>query len=145
MPISTDFSERCVVHFRTGDSFSSQEKSTSDYNYYETALGIVKSRFPRIKFYGIADRLNIAKELYGELKIDWVEDSDNWDSYKLFSVLSQAQHFVSSQSGVSIWALVLNPRREISILPRVSAESELGKMLTTGNFSNSLFVDSRSL
>ena len=145
MTIPRDFQNKCIIHFRTGDSYPVNSEAARDLFYYESAIARVRSFISDIEFYGIADNVPIAKVIYANLKIQWVDDSDKWDSYKLFSVLSHAQYFISSQSGISLWALAVSPMRKMSILPKVSDSSELGRMIKTGDFSKSIFIPSNSL
>ena len=98
-----------VIHFRVGDNFTTFKSfGIVGENYYQQTLKSIHDLFGPIQVFGISDDISRAVQLYSNLKITWVSESDTWTSDDVLSVMASAPILVASNSGLALFGGLLS-------------------------------------
>jgi hypothetical protein len=97
--------EYAIVHFRVGDIFDLYaSRGVLGVNYYRTCVEKILELEPGLKILAVSDNLERAKFFYGDLPLNWIEDSDQFDASVILKILVNSKILVTANSGLSFWA-----------------------------------------
>ena len=97
--------EYAVLHFRVGDIFDLYaSRGVLGVNYYRTCVEKILEMEPGLKIFAVSDDLARAKFFYGDLPLNWIEDSDHFDATVILRILANSKILVTANSGLSFWA-----------------------------------------
>ena len=116
--------ESVAIHIRKGDGYASwkQFEGTCGVEYYKTAVGYIKSRYPQAKFYVFTDSPSWVIEhmqwLDYEKMVDW-NPTEGWGNHWDMQLMSLCRHNIIANSTYSWWGAWLNPNpHKIVIAPQ---------------------------
>lgn len=116
----TDRVGNCIIHFRVGDNFTTYKSmGLLPETYYVNAIDSARSRIPNLRMVGVTDNLNRAKELYPNLDIEWLEQSDTWQADQILKIFIEAEVLIQSHSGLSTLGGVLSVNEKLNIAPLI--------------------------
>lgn len=97
--------EYAVVHFRVGDIFDTYSaRGILGLNYYKQSVERIIDLDPKLRILAVSDNINRAKSLYGDLPLNWIDESEGLDALSVLRILANSKILVTANSGLSFWA-----------------------------------------
>ena len=141
--LNIDIENSCVIHVRRGDYVTNPEANkfhgVLNFDYYISAINLVKKQNPKILFYVITDDLNWSKnEFTPELgNFIFPEEEFNLSDIESLALISRFKNQIIANSSFSLWAAYISSyyfgsNESIKIYPKVWWNSSNNRM----NFLN---------
>lgn len=114
----------CIIHFRVGDNFTTYKSmGLLPETYYVNAINSARSRLPNLRMVGVTDNLKRAQQLYPNLDIEWLDESDSWPADQILKIFIEVEALIQSHSGLSTLGGVLSVNGKLNIAPLIQDES----------------------
>lgn len=121
--------ESVSVHIRRGDYLDGENKAMfgnicTD-AYYEKALGVIREKAPKARFYLFSDDISYVKETYQGEKFTVVDINHGKDSFYDMWLMSCCKHNICANSTFSFWGARLNGnKKKIMIRPTIHKNTQ---------------------
>lgn len=118
------------VHIRRGDYLEPQNRDMfggicTD-AYYETAIAIIKERYPRAKFFIFSDDTAYVREKYQGDEYEIIDWNRGTESFYDMMLMSHCKHNICANSTFSFWGARLNDNRtKIEIRPSIHKNTQV--------------------
>jgi hypothetical protein len=109
-----------MVHIRLGDTYTTYTSSgILREEYYLAALKVAEKHLGHVVFFGISDDIGRAKQLYPNISVIWIDESEYWEGHQVLLLLASSKAIVIGNSGLSSFAGLLAPPTTIKVAPLI--------------------------